>query len=615
MTNKKKIISSLAMTVIAGAAMFTSIGTPHNVVKAEGETPAPTHYTFNDTEAEYIDFITGFTSNSTATKNLARFRNSTFWAEGYRYNGLDYFCDTILTDGDESGNVTLVSRDFDQKGQPYVCFTMGGGNNNNIYMSLQYKDGEDWNEITRVKNNYFADPLVSMQMVYRLVEVPEAYRNSTLRAVFVDNAGTDGGFRLLTFGAFTGACSLNSAAKLYNMYKEALISPEDKIAVTNSTNAIKTILNTSDEYAPIRATAAALGEVYDISESFETFEGFPTFTEDYLFNITDGEGEEADRRFNSFTNDLRNNASTYWVENIPFNKTGNYFFDSEKLPGEETSRARYFSTVFTLSGSGVISFKMAGESARFSLWDAEDYTVLMEINGHDGYFVDGGVRPIDTVNGRRTGTMQRIVVDASKFLGKKVFIDIEDDRTGGGWGLARFDEIVTYYATVPSFKIDSFNHNYDSDNFYAINYDKFVTTEEGGNADLAAAYNFLQNYYATMRNPGEGYSRCGINTESLMTTYNALSETAQDIVDNSYDFCYENRLPGANSTAPAHASNVCMYTVGEAISEIISGVPSSSINFFPGTQIANTSVSFVLLLVTSVALLPLTLILKKKKAK
>ncbi|MCF0113077.1 MAG: hypothetical protein HUJ60_03800, partial [Bacilli bacterium] len=417
----KKSFLSLALlgTMTLGLAGALSMPSLSHGVNAEGET-VPTHYTFSDTEAEYIDFISGFTSNSTPTKDLARFRNSMFW-DRFRYNGLDYFCDTILTDGDENGNVTLTSREFNQKGQRYVCFLMGGGNNDNIYMSLEVKDEEGWTEIAKIKNNYFADPNVSMQMVYRFVEVEEQYRNSTLRAQFVDNAGDQGGFRLLTFGSFVGSASLNSAAKLYNMYKTCLVDTTEDLE--NSSNAIRTILNGA-EYTTIKTKADQLGDVIDISEGFETNEGFPAFTEDYLFNIEvikDGE-EEANRPFNAFTNSLRNDASTYWQENIPFNKTGDQFFDSEKLPGGESSRARFFSTVFTLGGSGVISFKMAGESAKFALWDAETYTELIQVHGHDGIFVDGGVRPIDTVNGRRAGTMQRIVVDASKYLGKKVFI-------------------------------------------------------------------------------------------------------------------------------------------------------------------------------------------------
>lgn len=331
---------------IVSNPIFTTIKSSRTI-----ETP----YVISDTEAEYIDFMTGFAvqdaNAAVSNESLARFRNDTFWQEKMRYFGMDYFCDTSLAGNREGWTGKFVSREFNQKGNPYICFQMGGDKlTNRNKCVIEAKVNEEWEVIEEVYNDYFNDPLACQQLVFRVVTVDEQYRNSTLRATFVDNSPGD--FGMLTFGAFTGACTLDSAAKLYNLYKLALTDVKLEGSTGNTENInnkkesdhIKNILSTKDEYSAVRTKADALGEVNNISDDFESEEGYPTFTEDYLFS-DDNNGN----RFHIFSNHFRTDLKVAaWASNMPFNQTGKYFLsptmDGNGSATAEDDRGRFFSS-------------------------------------------------------------------------------------------------------------------------------------------------------------------------------------------------------------------------------------------------------------------------------
>ena len=49
----------------------------------------------------------------------------------------------------------------------------------------------------------------------------------------------------------------------------------------------------------------------------------------------------------------------------------------------------------------------------------------------------------------RTATMTTFVADLSGYLGQELYIELCDEGSDN-WGLAFFDEIITYYASAPS---------------------------------------------------------------------------------------------------------------------------------------------------------------------
>ena len=490
-----------------------------------------TSYLIGGDEAEYIDFLTGF-NGGVNNADFARFRNDTFWNTKMRYFGMDYFCDTFKGGGDDWTG-TFTSREFLQNGKPYVCFQFGGFHSDATnYCQLQrYDEGTSgWVDLgDKIYNKDVNDPLNCQQLILRVVEIPSEYRSAKLRAQFVD--GTTGGFGGMTFGAFTGACSLDSAAKLFNLYKLALTDvvldgSEHSDTATNAASSayISARLNSWAEYSDVRTRAAELGEVNNISDGFETVEGFPTFTEDYLFSDNDVDGGH----FNVFTNSFRSNLSVAeWALNSNFNKTGDYFLAPEmNARGEaqhEAYRARFFSSPFILRGSGYISIKMSGRSAKFTVWDADTYQELFSINDDNGnrdqrIFIDEHVEADGdswsvknvTKNGCRLHTMTRVYVDLTDLIGHKLFVSLEDYRTGGGWGLAWFDEFVSYYHDVPTIGFDVFSQTHDEVTGYAVCRDLLVRGQENA---FTAAWNFLENtYFPTVRNTAAGTFCTGTDT-------------------------------------------------------------------------------------------------------
>ena len=555
-----------------------------NVVSRTGG--SKTSYLIDSDDAEYIDFMTGF-SGGVNNDDFAQYRNDTFWEQRLRYFGMDYFCNTFKGGGD-AWTGTFTSREFSQKGNPYVCFQFGGDSTkttNKCVIDVK-GEGDTWTEISTTYNNYFDDPRGSCQLILRVVEIPTAYRNSTLRARFVDE--NTGGFGLMTFGAFTGACTLDSAAKLFNMYKLALTDYfyEGSTAAGNSTNEaasayISNILNTENEYSAVRARAAELGEVNNISDGFETAEGFPTFTEDYLFSDNAAGG-----RFHVFTNSFRyNHDVANWADHSPFNKTGDYFLSPEMNEnGEaihENYKARFFSSPFILRGSGYISIKMAGRSAKFTVWDADSYAELYSVvddnDANQRIFDDKGwsVEGV-CANGSRLGTMTRVYVDLSDYIGRKLFVSLEDYRTGGDWGLSRFDEFVSYYETTPTLGYDTITQTHNDVTGYGVCRDILVRGQANDPSEddhpLTDAYNFLENTYFKLAraysntNPATFCSGPNAFDEDIKadiaTAYSGLTAGAKAIVNSSADYQYS----GYGSGTPMYQTTlVTTYSVGQAL--------------------------------------------------
>lgn len=133
--------------------------------------------------------------------------------------------------------------------------------------------------------------------------------------------------------------------------------------------------------------------------------------------------------------------STFWGEQIPFNKTGTYFVNGWNA-GAEGDVWEVQSSTFTLAGSGYISFKMAGRAAVLNVYDADTNTKIASYK--NTAFKDNGVY---VSNGSRLGTMTTFVADLSSHIGEKLYITIQDTETSN-WGVAFFDAIVVNNQTA-----------------------------------------------------------------------------------------------------------------------------------------------------------------------
>lgn len=163
-------------------------------------------------------------------------------------------------------------------------------------------------------------------------------------------------------------------------------------------------------------------------------------------------------------------ATYFFDERVPFNQGGVYHFDGWKAKNDENETHTYSikSTTFTLGGSGYISFKMAGNAACVMVYDADDDMPIAEYK--NTAFSDENYPNLD--EGCRNGTLTTFVADLSKHIGKQLYIELCDIQADT-WGIAIFDDIVTYYATAPA--VDG---SYDTVRFYKGGYEAGKQTTE-----------------------------------------------------------------------------------------------------------------------------------------
>ncbi len=139
-------------------------------------------------------------------------------------------------------------------------------------------------------------------------------------------------------------------------------------------------------------------------------------------------------------------ASTFWVEQIPYNKSGTYFFNGWDAVGDnELATYTLRSTTFQLSGSGFISFKLGGRAAALRVYTA-DGTMIADYR--NDLFKDENFPSVS--RGSRLATMNGYIADLRSYLGQALYLEISDLSLGNeSWQIACFDEIVTYYEDEP----------------------------------------------------------------------------------------------------------------------------------------------------------------------
>ena len=269
----------------------------------------------------------------------------------------------------------------------------------------------------------------------------------------------------------------------------------------------------------------------------------------------------------------------------PFNKTGNRFFkgfyeNGTGLFDGDGAKYRFLSSTFTLKGSGYISVKMAGHTARVSILngDSANANYLQELKHVDiQTFNESGDAGNVLVSGFNTCTLVRHIINLKSFLNQKLILAITDTGNAS-WGAVNFDEIITYYAKDPQFKVDV-AHQGDHNPFYL---DKYVL-EEGDTTDMAKAAQFLNSYYVTARARSNSATYCYMSSSdlsSLVTAYGNLTSEVKAIVDAAMDIDYGKNTTWGDTWFDNTPSTT--KTVGESMVNIVAAVsnPSGSINMF-----------------------------------
>lgn len=564
----KKLLPTISLTILSGALVMGGFATALSNKKiSRANADAPDYQTYVPLRTGWIENDGGGDAGAEFLNGLIRARNDRFWsgqASGWdsqerSFNALDEFIDTIHKAGGEGWKGAyrtpeLVLHDNDHR---YISFLFGGGEGD-IFINIFQVSGAagSGNRITNIKTAfngsgyYEADSVVnpdklnapiSCNMVFKYFELPNEIQPGDRFLIYVRDGKTEnyGGF---TFGDVHINQTLEEVAKSFSAHKAQIKLNEYMSDWTRNANEV--VLNSyanDSYYATVRTAEAALT---DANEDFELNNRLSKWAYDQENSVYEN-GDLANINFDYIYSDKDIKWGGHFYDNdglMPVNKTGNMFLTGEPndvdgpntgLP--ESAKYRLVSPEFTLSGTGLISAKIGGHYARLSLLDS-NYNVLLT-TGNNPSFVDANMTNIID-SGARLCTMTRTYLDCSAYLNQRVHVAIEDSQTGGGWGLAYFDEIVTKYNTLPSFKLDVIHQNARSGATYnGVVRDRLVVGATY-NATFKEAYDFVKAYLNQARSASYGFSWCIQTLDDVEDAYDTLSADAKAIVDASEDFHY-----------------------------------------------------------------------------
>ncbi len=587
----------------------------------------------------YIPFTTAnFTPSSENSGEWGAPRTrSLFW--GTRsFNALDNF---FRGETNEGWTGTITSTTWTQK-NPYITFTLGGnpydGENVVNYVQFLTRDSEGKEvEVGRVANLEFKDNELSNNMIVKYFEIPSSYESQLETGLEMYCRLVDaktGGFGFLNFGALRVSQTKNDVIKTISAHKNGL----SRNSADEAARAWTLSVYNKEEYASF----TNLSNFYDVSDDFEEGYGLTGYGWDTTYTAdVDTEGT------NTHFDTAIANVSNHWNNNdLPFNKTGNYFFKGfyegnegniQGFAASDAPRYRLLSPSFKLGGTGFISVKMGGSTASLHVLngDSSSGNYLQELA-----FIDKKEFKIDAdasnvaISGFNSCTMVRHIINLNAFKDQIICLGIADVGNAG-WGAVNFDELITYYPSNPTFKVDVATQNtneiekhpYYLDHYVSrTNADIIYTVEETRNAEtvdntvVLEASNFLSSYYASARAKSNAVTFCGEgftseNKNALLEAYNALSADAKAIVNNSMDISY-----GVTATSDNWYTLTpdTSYTVGQGIDYLNDSINVSKSHLFlfgnSNNSVENNIYIVVICLAVIASILLIAFISKKKKA-
>lgn len=500
-----------------------------------------------------------FTDPSLAeTAGVFEESNATYWPTYAGYHGEDgdsfnypfYALDKFFCgERNEGWTGDLQLKSWTQREQ-YIYFTWGGATNSNDQVYLEFNYGPY--HATHLNDTSMGNP-----MLLRYFKIPDEQYDlldkvNGFEMSITLHDGRTGDYGFHNFGYLHVDQTKEQVADAMRLYLNSM--SKDKRA--SQIRIRKEILNHyfGNEYL----RDVFYSPVEDIDENFENNDAFLNH---WYFDYNYFNGANWDLHFDRAigTDEVRP-ADTF----MPFNKTGNGFFrgwfENDSLGGfvnGDGSRYRFVSRPFVLSGTGLVSIKMAGTASLHVIDPATrqdlawaDVTTFNTAGSWD----DLSVSDFNTV------TMIRHVVNLEAYLGKTIQLAIADVETGG-WSALYADELITNYASNPGFKIDAFNHN-ESNVFKTDKYInstihngennstglKYVAESDMNkannneiinhqdNSPAKAAYDFLNNNYYLNKNDNE-------QRLTILNAYYALSSAAQAIVNSSSNVQSLNETP------------------------------------------------------------------------
>lgn len=357
-------------------------------------------------------FETGDLTGWSMVGDIGEVSNASVWWDRYPYNKKGEYLFTGISKENNVG--TLTSSAFTLGGTGDISFRLGGGKNPaKCYVSII--DAETEEELVRFGN-----------------------------LGFLDN-GTDG----LNVNSFL-ANMISYRANLIELGVEK--GRSIKIRITDSATEGTWRLITADSFITYYETAASLPKTAVVARNI-----LPFADKDDEYTVLNGGFELGDMTGWTVVGggkiDGVARGDAFWDENIPYNNGGLFHFDGWQAAKDEAATYAVRSENFTLGGSGFISFKMGGRSARVRVYKAGDTPELIAEYKNTA-FNDDNFPYVDS--GCRLATMTTFFADLNDHLDETLFVELcdvqsETDAEGKplNWGVAFFDDIITYYETAP----------------------------------------------------------------------------------------------------------------------------------------------------------------------
>lgn len=436
-----------------------------------------------------------------------------YWNDRSVYGEGEYYLDGS-NNGAIAENLTgaIRSTKFTLGGDGFITFMIGAGNGN-CYVALC--DGNTDEELITMRNEYFSDPSLALTLLRVYMDASQYLGKVVYMKVVDANDGGGFAFmnvddfrvsltadevaaleveqmEKVQAETYTSA-SYDDLAALRNYYSNYPYPvPLNSLTITSFVSNKVVDCGTVDVTAYLEEAAASYGsnEVSDFAVSkiaigdTEITEGFDAvdMSAPGYYHVTyaaNYEGAAAEATFTVVAladhNTIANggfetgnlagwtvltdgwsvidgqaagviSAENYWGEALPYNQAGEYHLDGWNNGLDEGATWAVQSTNFTLAGSGYISARMGGHAAAVHVYlaDGTEIGCYRQNRFNDANFPSVGA-------GGSWADMGTYVMDLSAYLGQEMYIVLADEQVEG-WAHAFFDEVVTYYETVPDYE-------------------------------------------------------------------------------------------------------------------------------------------------------------------
>lgn len=389
---------------------------------------------------------------------------NTWWAEQipynqegtYHLNGWKY---------NESATGILRSSTFELGGSGWISFKLGGAKNpNKVYINIV--EADTGQVIARYGNSAFAD---------------------------VSFPNPDQGMRLANMEQYKADLSEHLGKKLFVEI------------VDNATSDWGLIF--ADAFFMYHPSEPAEGIVAtDIKPDFKRYQiENPGFETGDLSGWTVIEGD-------AFGPNSVSDETTWWAEQIPYNQEGAYHLNGWKY--DEAASGILRSSTFELGGTGWMTFKLGGgkhtDQVYVNVIDADSGDLIARYGNTE--FNESGFP--DPAQGMRLANMELYKADLSKYIGKKLYLEIVDNGASD-WGVIFADAFNTFYELVPEEGVmadnimptEMQNPGFETGNFdgWTVDGNAFQVTDEAGAGKEG-------NFYAKSSLEGQGSITSGIFT-------------------------------------------------------------------------------------------------------